>query len=370
MQKFKINDKILCCAVIALALLGIVFQYSSSYYVALRDTGDKFFYLKKQSLSLVAGIIVMLACKFIHTEIFNKLKWWMLGISVVLLCLVFIPGLGVSKYGATRWINLGITTFQPSEIAKFGLAFFIATELNKKSVFNFTSMFKILIASALICTLIMIEPNMSITICVGMMVMIMLFVGGIKLKHFMTLALPMLVLAVGLILIEPYRIKRLLAFVDPWASPLGEGYQLIQSYYALGAGGLFGVGLFNSRQKYLFLPFAESDFIFSIICEETGLFGGIFIICLFLIIIWRGIYIAIKASSRLDCYLACAIVAIIASQTLLNIAVVTGCVPPTGLPMPFVSAGGTSLVVFMASIGILDNIAGKSQEFLFAHKMY
>ena len=200
--------------------------------------------------------------------------------------------------------------------------------------------------------------------------MIILFVGGAKFKHFAMLALPLVAVVVLLIVIEPYRLKRLTAFLDPWASPLGEGYQLIQSYYALGNGGLFGVGLFNSRQKYLFLPFAESDFIFAIICEELGWVGGVAITCVYCAIIVCGIRIALNASTRFQTYLAVAITVIIAVQTLLNIAVVTGAIPPTGLPLPFVSYGGSSLVVFSCAVGLLLGISRQSQESVFAHKIY
>ena len=160
-----------------------------------------------------------------------------------------------------------------------------------------------------------------------------------------------------LIIAEPYRLQRLLAFVDPWASPKGEGYQLIQSLYALGGGGWFGVGLFNSRQKYRFLPFAESDFILSVIGEEIGLLGCLFVFALYLIVILRGVRIAINCKDKFSCFLASGICAVITVQSLLNFAVVTGSIPPTGLPLPFISYGGTSLVVFMGAVGVLLNIS-------------
>ena len=160
-----------------------------------------------------------------------------------------------------------------------------------------------------------------------------------------------------MIFLEPYRLQRLLAFLDPWASPKDEGYQLIQSLYALGGGGWFGVGLFNSRQKYRFLPFAESDFVFSVIGEETGLFGCLFIFVLYLIVILRGVRIAVNSQDKFSCYLAGGISAVVAVQSLLNFAVVTGSIPPTGLPLPFISYGGTSLVVFLTAMGVLLNLS-------------
>ncbi len=366
----KSNELVLTICVLGLALLGIVMQYSASSYVALRDTGDKFFYVKKQSIALVVALVGMVCMRNIRLQWLQKFSWVLLVFSCVLLALVFVPGLGVEKYGATRWLNLGFTTFQPSELAKFAVAIFIASRMSNKSAISFKTMLSSLAAIGVVCVLIMLEPNMSITMCVGLVGVIMLFVGGAKLKHFIMLVLPAVVLVVVMILTEPYRLKRLVAFLDPWASPLGEGYQLIQSYYALGGGGFFGVGLFNSRQKYLFLPFAESDFIFAIIGEELGWVGCVLVLMIFCTVIVCGVRIAVQAERRFDTYLSLGVVSVIAVQTLLNIAVVTGSIPPTGLPLPFVSFGGSSLVVFMSAVGLLLNVARHSQPTKFAHKMY
>lgn len=198
------------------------------------------------------------------------------------------------------------------------------------------------------------------TICVGAAAFALLFASGAKPSHLVIILVPVVICGVALVVAEPYRVRRLLAFLDPWSSPLDEGYQLIQSYYALGSGGLFGVGLFNSRQKYLFLPFAESDFILSVIGEETGFFGVFFVLALFAVIVVRGIVIASRATDRYSCYLAAGITAIIAMQTLMNAAVVCGAVPPTGLPLPFVSAGGSSLVSYLAATGALLSVSRRS----------
>ena len=197
---------------------------------------------------------------------------------------------------------------------------------------------------------------MSITMVMAITMLIMLFIGGIKIKYLVLMLVPAMFLAVVLIIIEPYRLSRLMAFINPWANPKGEGYQLIQSLYGLAEGGFFGVGLFNSRQKYLFLPFAESDFILSIIGEELGLFGTLIILTLFAILCYLGIKISKNASDRFGSYLAVGITSVIIVQVLINIAVVTASMPPTGVPLPFISAGSTSLLVFMSAIGILLNI--------------
>ena len=216
--------------------------------------------------------------------------------------------------------------------------------------------------------LIMLEPSMSVTMCIAFVTLFMLIIGGMSKKHTLMFSIPATAVVPILIFLEPYRLKRLLAFLDPWASPQGEGFQLIQSLYSLGSGGWFGVGLFQSRQKYLFLPFAESDFILSIIGEEIGYFGLIALMIVFLTLVILLIKIGLNAPDRFGALLACGVAFIIGVQTLLNIAVVTGSIPPTGLPLPFISSGGTSVMVFMAGIGICLNIlrqSRKSQEKLF-----
>ncbi len=355
-------DYILLVATILLVAFGILMVYSASYYSAELHYGDDMFFAKKQIIGAVIGLACMITISFVNYSILSKLRWWAMVISVVLLALVFIPGLGVTNYGATRWINLGITTIQPSEIAKFGFVIFASAYLSKnyEKVKKFTGILPVLLAGGVTCLLIILEPNMSITICVALTMIVMLIVGGARFKHFLLIGVPMVILAVVLVLIEPYRLKRLLAFIDPWSSAQDEGFQLVQSLYAVGSGGWFGVGLFNSRQKYLFLPFAESDFIFSIIAEEFGFVGCVLLCLVYLVIILRGLKIARKAPNRFGCYLATGIVAIIALQLIINIAVVTGSIPPTGLPLPFISAGSTSLVVFMSAVGVLLNIDRQS----------
>ncbi|MBR2975004.1 MAG: cell division protein FtsW, partial [Clostridia bacterium] len=264
-------------------------------------------------------------------------------------------GIGIENYGARRWIGKGGFSLQPSEIAKFTLVLFCAVYMSKRDMSKFVNSLPVWLVGGTFCLLIIAEPNMSITMCVGLLMIAMLFLGGIKIKHFALMLLPVVALVPVLILIEPYRVKRLLAFLDPWASPKDEGYQLIQSLYALGNGGWFGVGLFNSRQKYEFLPFAESDFVFSVIGEETGFVGCILLFCCYAFVIWRGVRIAANCKEKYTCYLCAGITAVIAIQSLINFAVVTGSIPPTGLPLPFISYGGTSLVVFMSAVGILLN---------------
>lgn len=360
--KSKKVGYILAFVVIALACFGCVMVYSASYYSASVTYGDSKHFFNKQIIGVVIGIFAMVGFSFFDYHKLKKLSIPILVVGILLLILVLIPGIGVENYGARRWIKLPGFTLQASEVAKLCYIVFTAEYLSKSrnKIKTFKGILPICLFGGIICVLILLEPNMSITICTGLIMITMLFVGGISLKHFLMICIPALCLVPVLIIIEPYRLKRLLAFIDPWANPKGEGYQLVQSLYSLGSGGLFGVGLFNSRQKYLFLPFAESDFIFSIICEELGFVGVIFLVLLFVIIVICGIKIAKNADCLFGTYLAIGITSLIAIQVIVNIAVVTGSIPPTGLPLPFISAGSSSLIVLMGAIGICLNINRQS----------
>ena len=350
-------DKPLAVSAAVLSCIGLLFIYSASSYSAELQYGDAFRYVETQAVALALGVAAMFAVSFVRPERIKKYSFVLFAVGVALLAAVFVPGFGVESYGAKRWINLGFFTVQPSEYAKFAMVAFLAAFAAKKGVGTFPRALVFLATAGLVCLLLLIEPNMSVTICVGAAAFVLLFAAGAKPTHLAVILVPVVALGIALIVAEPYRVRRLLAFLDPWSSPLDEGYQLIQSYYALGSGGLFGVGLFNSRQKYLFLPFAESDFILSVIGEETGFFGVLGVLALFAVIIVRGTLIAARARDRYSCYLAAGITALLALQTLMNVAVVCGAVPPTGLPLPFVSAGGSSLVCYFAAVGALLSVS-------------
>ena len=350
-------DKPLAVSAAVLSCIGLLFIYSASSYSAELQYGDAFRYVETQAVALALGVSAMFAVSFVRPEKIKKYSFVLFAVGVALLAAVFVPGFGVESYGANRWINLGFFTVQPSEYAKFAMVAFLAAFAAKKGVGTFPRALVFLATAGLVCLLLLLEPNMSVTICVGAAAFVLLFAAGAKPTHLAVILVPVVALGIALIVAEPYRVRRLLAFLDPWSSPLDEGYQLIQSYYALGSGGLFGVGLFNSRQKYLFLPFAESDFILSVIGEETGFFGVLGVLALFAVIIVRGTLIAARARDRYSCYLAAGITALLALQTLMNVAVVCGAVPPTGLPLPFVSAGGSSLVCYFAAVGALLSVS-------------
>ena len=361
----KVNKLSLSIFIIVtfLCVFGMVMIYSASSYSSDVLYGDSLHFVKKQIFGFVLGLVFFAITYFFDYHKYYKLRYYIIVISLILLGLVFVPGIGISANGARRWIGFGGLNLQSSEVAKFGFVIFAACYLsrNYEKTKTFKGILPILLAGGIICIFVMLEPNMSVTMCIGLVMISMLVIGGMSFKHFALLAIPALALVVVLIVIEPYRFDRLIAFINPWANPKEEGYQLIQSLYSLGTGGLFGVGLFNSRQKYLFLPFAESDFIFAIIGEELGFVGSVCVLLLYVVLIALGIKIALNAKDRLGAYLASGIVSVIAIQLLINVAVVTGSIPPTGIPMPFVSAGGTSLSVFMGAIGILCNV-GKSKE--------
>lgn len=365
LKKSKCRNDIIIISLLVgvLVIFGCIMVYSASFYSANYNYGNKYFFLFKQLLGVVLGVFAMIALTFIDYHLLNKYKWFVVGGTFLLLALVFVPGLGMESYGAKRWVSLLGFSIQPSEIAKFALVIFTAGYMSDHhdKVKTFKGLLPVLIVGGLMCILIMLEPSMSVTMCIAFVTLFMLIIGGMSKKHTLMFSIPAGAMVPLLIVLEPYRLKRLLAFIDPWASPQGEGFQLIQSLYSLGDGGWFGVGLFNSRQKYLFLPFAESDFILSIIGEEIGFVGTTLLMAVFFLLVYRLIKIALSAKDRFGAMLVSGVAFIIAVQTLLNIAVVTGSIPPTGLPLPFISSGGTSVMVFMAGIGICLNVLRQSK---------
>ena len=350
---------------VLLSGFGVLAVYSASGYVAETQYGDEFYFVKKQLLGFLLGIVAMIACgRMDYTKLKGKkARWIALIVPMVLLALVFVPGLGKTNYGATRWIGIGGVTIQPSELAKYGFVIFASAYMseNMAGMRTFKGMLPVLLAGGGVCVLIIIEPNMSVTMCVGLLMLAMLFLGGMKIKHFLVIFIPALLAVPVLILIEPYRLSRLSAFLDPWESPRGEGYQLIQSLYALGNGGWFGTGLFRSRQKYRFLPFAESDFILSIIGEELGFVGILILFLTSVLLIFRGIRAAKNAGDFFSFLLASGITLVYGIQTVVNALVVSGSIPPTGLPLPLISSGNTSLIITMASMGVLYSVSARGK---------
>jgi cell division protein FtsW len=356
------GDIFLPILVAVYAFFGVIMVYSASSYNAEVLYGDPLYFFKKQLIGFVLGLVGMTALAFFDYRKLYSVKWLryvLYFIPVVLLVLVFVPGVGVSNYGATRWIGIGGITVQPSELAKYGYVLFAAAYIaeDPQRVKSFWGILPLLGAGGLICILVILEPNMSVTMLVAGVMFAMIFLSGTRIVNLLALVVPFLFAVPALIAAEPYRLLRLSAFLNPWASPKDEGYQLIQSLYALGNGGWFGVGLFNSRQKYRFLPFAESDFILSVIGEELGFLGVILLFLVAGIIVFKGFRIASKCNDLFGALLADGITVVFALQTLLNALVVSGSIPPTGIPLPLISSGNTSLVITMLSMGVLYGIS-------------
>ena len=363
MNLFKIKKKagdipLLIC-VFLMSCFGCLMIYSASSYTAEVQFGDSLYFVKKQIIGVVLGTVAMIAVSFLPYKKLEKIKYPAIIVAVILLALVFVPGVGITNYGATRWIGFGAFTVQPSEIAKYAFALFAAAYFakNYEKVKTARGILPVLGVGVLFCVLIILEPNMSITMCVGLLMLGLVFLSGTDLKTFLIFLIPFVAAVPVLIILEPYRLQRLSAFIDPWASPKDEGYQLIQSLYALGNGGIFGTGLFNSTQKYRFLPFAESDFILSVMGEELGFIGLtlFFFVCGF--IVYRGFKIAKNCSDRFGFLLASGFTLVYGIQVVINALVVSGTIPPTGLPLPLISSGNTSLIITMASAGVLYNIS-------------
>lgn len=356
------REWLLPLVVSAYALFGVIMVYSSSKYNAEVIYGDEYFFLKKQLLGYVIGLAAMIAISFFDYRVLLKVKavpYIAVGVSALLLALVFVPGLGVAEYGATRWIGLGPITLQPSEVAKYGFVLFAAFYIakNPQRVKSFVGILPLLLTGGMICLLIILEPNMSVTVLMASVMLGMIFLSGAKLRHMIVILIPFVFAVPALILAEPYRLLRLSAFLNPWASPKEEGYQLIQSLYALGNGSWFGVGLFHSRQKYRFLPFAESDFILSVIGEEFGFFGVVVLFFIAGVIVYKGFSIGAKCSDLFGSMLSFGVTFVFAFQTVLNALVVSGSIPPTGLPLPLISSGNTSLIITMVSMGLVTSVS-------------
>lgn len=357
------GDILLLFSVIALSLIGLVFVYSASRYNCEVAYNDKFYTTKKHCVGLLGGFAAMTFGALFDYRKYKKIGIFAVAAAIVMLALVFTP-LGFENYGAKRWIKLAGITVQPSEIAKISYVIFTAAYFSKnpQRTKTFLGVLPVIAVGGLFCFLIILEPNMSITVCFGALMLLMLFVSGAKAGILACIIVPAVLAVPLLIIAEPYRLNRLSAFLNPWASPKGEGYQLLQSLYALGSGGWFGVGIFNSRQKFRFLPFSESDFILAVIGEEIGFVGLAVLFVLTAFIVWRGIRVASRCKDFFGFMLAVGITGIFGVQTLVNALVVTGSIPPTGLPLPLVSAGNTSLIVFLFSFGVLYNVSRNTTD--------
>lgn len=344
-----------------LCAFGLVMVFSASYYYAQNTATlgyDGYYFIRKQAVYLLIGFPLMLGLSFFDFRKLEQFKIIAILVSIALLLAVLV--FGQETNGARRWIVIGGQSIQPSEIAKFGMMLYMSSFAAKKHkvMSSFTKgMLPMLLVIGVICGLVMLQPNMSMAVIMGLMGFALLFIGGCDTKQMIMLAVVFIALFALLAIIEPYRMARLTSFVDPWKEALGDGYQLIQSYYALGSGGLFGVGLNNSRQKLLYMTYGESDFIFAIVAEELGLIGALLVLAAFGFIVYRGIRIALLCRDRFGSMLAGGITVVFGLQVFVNIGVCTGLLPTTGQALPFISAGGSSMMIFLAAMGVLLNIS-------------
>jgi len=340
--------------------IGIVMVYSASAVLALHDFGDSFYYLKRQLFFAILGLAGMAFMMRLDYRQLKSVANAALIAGFVLLVLVLIPGIGVVRGGARSWLGIASFGIQPSEFMKLAMVLFAAKTLaeNPSRIASLRrGLLPMLALLGAAFGLIMLQPDLGTGAVLVGATMMVLFAAGARIRHLAGLGVLGLAGLAALIAAAPYRLRRITAFLDPWSDPLGAGYQAIQSLYAIGPGGLVGLGLGMSRQKYNYLPEPQTDFIFSIIAEELGFIGASAVVLLFFLLVWRGMRTAIAAPDLFGSLLAVGIVGMIAVQVVINIGVVTGLLPVTGITLPLVSAGGSSLTLILASIGILLNIS-------------
>lgn len=346
--------------VLLICSIGLIMLLSASYASSLKDNENPTYLFVRQGVFAVAGVAIMFFISMFDYNILRKLAVPLMGSSVVLLILVLIPGIGKKVQGARRWINLGLFEFQPSEIAKLAVivcfAAMIAVYKDRMKTFKYGILPFVAILGTL-AGLMVLEPHLSGTVLIVAVGAALMFVGGVHWGWFAgTLALGG-VGAYFLFTLMPHAQKRIELWLNPFLDPKGDGYQAIQSLYAIGSGGLFGLGLGASRQKYLYLPEEHNDFVFSIVCEELGLIGAGIVLLLFILLIIRGYWIAIHARDRFGSLMVTGVTTLLALHTFLNVAVVTGLAPVTGISMPFFSYGGTSLIIQLAEMGIVLSVS-------------
>lgn len=361
------NDRVVTLLVgstAALTLLGLIMVLSASSVEAYARFGSSFLFFNRQVLYAVVGSLAMAVTMRMHHRAWRRLCVPMLLVSVALLALVLLPGFGTVAGGSARWIELGPVTIQPSEFAKLAVIAFGAALLSRRwqRIHDLRQLaLPLLPVVGVVCGLILLQPDLGTAIIVVASVFVLLLAAGARMRHLLVGAAATSTLGLGLIYVEGYRWSRFMSFLNPWADPQGNGYQVIQSLIALTSGGVFGVGLGASRQKWQYVPNAHTDFIYSIIGEELGLVGMLLVLALFGVLVYAGVRVALAAPDAFSRLLAAGIIGWIGAQALINLGAVTGLLPITGIPLPFVSFGGSSLVVSLMAVGILASIARRGR---------
>ena len=341
-------------------IISLFMIYSASFVWAEYKFNNPFKYVINQGIFSIIGLFLLLIVSKINHKIYYNKSSTILLVCIILLILVLIPGLGIVRNGSRSWFGIGSFSIQPSEFSKLGLIIFTSKYLSKSNKFlkdYKKGVFPILFILFLIFGLIMLEPDFGTGMIIVVTIISLLYISGVDMKFFIILFILGIFGIIGLIIIAPYRMDRITSFINPWNDPLGTGFQIIQSLYAIGPGGLFGVGYLNSRQKAFYLPEPQTDFIFSIIAEEFGIIGTFVILSLFGIILYRGIKIALRQQNLFSKYLAFGLIFQLIVQVIMNLSVVIGLIPVTGVTLPFMSYGGSSLLTSLIGIGILLNIS-------------
>jgi cell division protein FtsW len=348
-----------------LLLMGLVTLYSVSSVQGIDVYGDSLFFLRKQLVFATCGFLLMLVVSHLDPKFILKISPWIVGLSILLLAAIFIPGLGFSTKGGTRWLLVGDFRFQPSEFAKIALLVFFAERLSKGKIVFLNWKKELLKPLGLllgVMFLILFQPDFGTSVIVASLVIAMMFLAGAPWKYFIYLSLGTLACFSLLLAAQPYRVQRFLSFLDPWKDPQNTGYQIIQSFIAFYNGGFLGVGLGNSQSKLYFLPEVKTDFIASIVAEEVGLLGFFAFLFLYLLMILRGLKIAQNAQEPSHYLLAAGATLLLGLQAVLNLAVVLSLLPTKGLPLPFISMGGSSLIASLILCGLVQSVAGASEK--------
>ena len=341
-------------------LFGLLMIYSSSSIWSIYKFGNSYHYLIYQGIFVIIGITLIIVLSKIDYHIYYKLSTKLLIISLILLILVLIPGIGIIRNGSRSWFGIGGLGIQPSEFTKLSLIIFVSKYLERSNRFikdYKQGVIPILVVLLLVFGLIMLEPDFGTGMIIVVSVIALLFIAGVNMKFFLILGGVGVIGIILLIIVAPYRMDRITSFLNPWSDPLGTGFQIIQSLYSIGPGGLLGTGLFNSRQKHFYLPEPQTDFIFSIISEEFGVLGVIIVVLLFGFLLYRVIRISIKCEDQFGKLLSFGLIFQIIVQTVMNLSVVIGLIPVTGVTLPFLSYGGSSLIISGISIGIILSIS-------------
>jgi len=359
-MKKKLPDLILLFTIMTLIVVGLVMILSASSVKAEKDFGDSFYFFKKQLQYLAVGLLLSAVLYKLKYKKLKDLAPYLLLFSFITLAAVLIPGIGLMAGGSRRWLPLGPISFQPSELAKFIIIIYLAAYIdhNKEKMGSIKhGILPPILVIITVFALIILEPDLGTAITLVAIAGSMLFIGGMRLSIFVFSALFAFASFMFFIYIEPYRRERLFTFLNPWEDPLGSGYHIIQSLLALGSGGFFGVGAGNSHQKFLYLPEPGTDFIFAVLGEEFGLVGTLFILLLYFLIAWRGLKIAARAEDAFASMLAVGITGLVVIQAVINMGVVTSLMPVTGITLPLISYGGSSLVINLLALTLLLNIS-------------